>query len=76
VRSEEAIDISMIYEEGGTTADSGGQRAPVVRLFWEGWEETARTFEDQPDKISQEKLAKAGRALSMALMTLGREIQY
>jgi hypothetical protein len=28
------------------------------------------------DNISQEKLEKAGRALAMALMTLGREIKY
>jgi hypothetical protein len=76
LRSEEAIDISMIYEEGNSSTNSEGKQAPVVRLYWEGWEKNARTAEDTPDKISQEKLEKAGRALAMALMTLGREIQY
>lgn len=76
LRSEEAIDISMIYEEDSSSADSRGQQAPVVRLFWEGWEETARTADDIPESISQEKLEKAGRALAMALMALGREFEY
>lgn len=76
VRSEEAIDISMIYEEGGSSTNSEGQQAPVVRLFWEGWEETSRTPDDTLETVSKEKLEKAGRALAMALMTLGREIEY
>ncbi|UCC50389.1 MAG: ABC transporter permease subunit [Anaerolineaceae bacterium] len=76
LRSEEAIDISMIYEEGNSSTDSGGQQAPVVRLFWEGWEENARTAADVPQNISDENLQKAGRALAMALMALGREIDY
>jgi hypothetical protein len=76
LRSEEAIDISMIYEESSSSADSGGRQAPIVRLYWEGWEEIARTADDVPQIISQEKLEKAGRALAMALMILGREIKY
>ena len=76
LRSEEAIDISMIYEEGTSAGNSNGKQAPVVRLFWEGWQETARTPHDTLDNISQEKLEKAGRALAMALMALGREIEY
>ncbi len=76
LRSEEAIDISLIYEDVDATADSSGKQAPVVRLYWEGWDETSRLADDTPDKISSENLQKAGRALSMALMALGREIEY
>ncbi len=76
VRSEEAIDISLIYEEVDTATDSSGKQAPVVRLYWEGWEETSRLPEDTPEKISEENLEKAGRTLAMALMALGREIEY
>jgi hypothetical protein len=76
VRSEEAIDISLVYEEVDASADSSGKQAPVVRLFWEGWDETSRLSEDTPDKISQDNLEKAGRTLAMALMAIGREIEY
>ncbi|MFN2106904.1 MAG: ABC transporter permease subunit [Candidatus Promineifilaceae bacterium] len=76
LRSEEAIDISMIYEEGTGSGSSSGQQAPVVRLYWEGWRESARTADDTPENISRDKIEKAGRALAMALMELGREIQY
>ncbi len=76
LRSEEAIDISLIYEEVDATADSSGKQAPVVRLYWEGWDETSRLPEDTPEKISEENLQKAGRALAMALMALGREFEY
>ncbi len=76
VRSEEPIDMSLIYEEVSSGSDTGGKQAPVVRLFWEGWDETSRLPTDTPDQISEEKLEKAGRALAMALMALGREIEY
>jgi peptide/nickel transport system permease protein len=76
VRSEEAIDISLIYEEVNASADSSGKQAPVVRLYWEGWDETSRLPEDTLEQISEENLQKAGRTLAMALMALGREIEY
>ena len=76
LRTEEVIDISLIYDEVNPTQDSGGQEAPVVRLYWEGWEASSRSLDDTVDRISQDKLEKAGRALAMALMTLGREINY
>ena len=76
LRSEEEIDISLIYDEVNPAVDSSGKQAPVVRLYWEGWEESSRTAEDTVDRISEDKLQKAGRALAMALMALGREINY
>lgn len=74
--TEEEIDISLIYDDVNPTQDSSGKEAPVVRLFWEGWEENSRSFTDTVEKISEEKLEKTGRALAMALMALGREINY
>jgi hypothetical protein len=76
IRSEEPIDMRLIYEEVDSGTDSGGKQAPVVRLFWEGWDETSRLPTDMSERISEEKLEKAGRALAMALMALGREIEY
>lgn len=75
-RSGEPVDMSMIYEDSSPSAGLGGQQAPVARLYWEGWEESARTVADTLPSVSREKLEKAGRTLSMALMILGREIQY
>lgn len=76
LRSEEEIDISLIYDNVNPSQDSGGQEAPIVRLQWEGWQENARLVTDTAEKISDEKLGQVGRALSMALMALGREINY
>ena len=45
-------------------------------IRWEGWEETSLQPQDTVQSLSQEKLEKAGRVLTLALMTLGRELQY
>ena len=75
VRSDEAIDISVIYTDGSAPSQSG-QEAPVVRLFWEGWEEHSRLPSDSLENISAENLEEAGRALALSLMIMGRETQY
>ncbi len=74
VRADESIDIGIIYELG--TPFQSGQEAPELRLFWEGWQQTSHTSSDQLANISAANLEDAGRALSMALMILGRETQY
>jgi hypothetical protein len=73
-RGEQAIDISVIYEEG-SPFDSG-QDVPEVRLSWEGWSENARLPSDTLDNISADNLEDAGRTLALALMIMGRERQY
>ena len=73
-RSEEPIDISVIYLEG-SPFDSG-QVAPEVRLSWEGWGEYARTPADTIENISEENLQDAGRTLALSLMIIGRELDY
>jgi hypothetical protein len=75
LRSEEAIDISVIYTDGSASNQSG-QEAPVVRFFWEGWEEHSRLLSDTLENISADNLEEAGRALALSLMILGREAQY
>jgi peptide/nickel transport system permease protein len=73
-RSEEPIDISIIYREG--TAFDSGQVAPEVRLSWEGWQEYARLPDDTMANISADNLQDAGRTLALALMIMGREQDY
>ncbi len=73
-RAGEAVDISIIFEERDFR--EGGQEAPHIGLSWEGWEETSRQATDTLDAISDDKLERAGRALALALLILGRETQY
>jgi peptide/nickel transport system permease protein len=75
VRAEEVIDISVIYDD---TASFGevGEEAPTIWLSWEGWQEYSRTPMDSLEIISQDKLDQAGRALALALMIMGQEINY
>lgn len=75
IRAEEDIDIGLVYADTNT-GQANANAAPVVGLSWQGWESTSRTPEDRPETISAEILEKAGRALSLALMTLGDEEGY
>ncbi len=73
-RTGEAVDLSIVFED--RPLNEGGQDAPEVELNWQGWEKTSRLPSDTVDTISADKLEQAGRALSLALMILGRETQY
>ncbi|NIM92877.1 MAG: ABC transporter permease subunit [Anaerolineales bacterium] len=75
IRKDEDIDISIIYEDGGSFYEAG-QEAPVVQIFWEGWEDYSGMPSDTLEVVSEENLDKAGRAIAMALMILGRETEY
>jgi hypothetical protein len=68
------MDLSIVFEESSVNA--GGEEAPSISLVWEGWENTAGTQKDEIDLISQENLGASGRAISLALMILGRETDY
>lgn len=74
-RVNEAIDIGVIYAGGNPSLESG-QDAPIVRLYWEGWEEYSRLPIDRLENVSAYNLEEAGRALAMALMIMGRETEY
>ena len=71
---EDAVDMSVVF--AGKTARDSGQESPDISLSWQGWEKTSRTPSDTTDTISQTKIEKAGRALALALMILGRETNY
>jgi len=73
-RVEEAIDMSIIYTE--KSAYESAQEAPEISLSWMGWEETAHRPTDTLDAISTDRLEQAGRALTLALMIMGRGTRY
>ncbi len=75
IRNSENIDIGLIYDEGNTFLKAG-QDAPVVRLYWDGWEDTSQRPADTLDNISASNLEEAGRALALSLIILGRETDY
>ena len=69
------VDLSVLFTERSLRSGAG-QEAPQVGLHWSGWEETARTRADTLEVVTAENLQEAGRALSLALMIMGREVQY
>lgn len=74
VRVGSATDLSTIFE--ADTARGQTQSAPQIALHWEGWEATRRTSADTLEMVDAGKLEQAGKAITLALMTIGREIQY
>jgi hypothetical protein len=75
VRKDEGIDMNLIYNTSNPFLQ-GGVEAPVVRMFWDGWEEDSIMPTDTYQNIRVKNLTDAGKTLSMALMILGRETQY
>lgn len=75
VRASEAMDIGLIYDEKNLFQKSGLE-APTVSLSWQGWEEHARLPSDTLEHISMQSLKDSGETLALALMIMGREIQY
>lgn len=73
-RGGESVDLDILFEE--KSRYDSGQVAPQVGLRWDGWVASSRTPADDVDSIPEQKLQQAGRTLSLALMTLGRERQY
>lgn len=68
------VDMSVVFETGNVY--DSGEEAPRIGVTWEGWETTSRMESDSIDTISAETLEQSGRAVSLALMILGREINY
>ena len=68
------VDLYRIFSQGTTT--ESGEQAPRVTMSWEGWYETSYSAQDTLEHISSEDLAKAGRALTLTLMIVGRSNQY
>ena len=74
VRVGTPADLSAIFEAEPQRGQA--QSAPQVALHWEGWEETRRSRLDTVDLVEAETLEKAGKAITLALMTIGRETGY
>jgi hypothetical protein len=72
IRGGENVDMSVLFETG--SARDSCEEVPRIGVTWEGWEATSRMETDTIDTISAEKLEQSGRAVSLALMILGREI--
>jgi hypothetical protein len=74
-RANEGIDIGVIYDQSASFHE-GGQDAPVVRLYRDGWRQHAHLPADTIEVISVDSLTEAGRTLALSLMILGRETAY
>jgi hypothetical protein len=73
-RSDDAIDMSFVYEEDPFA--QGGREAPTVYLAWDGWQDESGRPTDDLSSLSVENLENSGKSLAMALMILGREVDY
>ncbi|MGB2896501.1 MAG: ABC transporter permease subunit [Anaerolineales bacterium] len=74
IRGGESVDMSVVFDTG--SAFDSGEEAPRIGITWEGWEATSRMEADSIDTITAEKLEQSGRVVSLALMIIGREIDY
>jgi hypothetical protein len=79
-RSEDDLDIGLLFSSTGVKrqlqASGATQRAPTIGLSWEDSHILTGTSQDTPESIELDKLQDAGQAISLALMTLGREKGY
>ena len=66
------IDLSLIFDPVGRTVAK--KDIPRIYIYWEDWEGVSRLPEDGIEAISPDHLERAGRAISLGLMTLGREV--
>jgi len=80
-KSDEDFDVDALF---ASETSSGGARAiidtpgnvPLISVRWEGAEEIAGRASDTLENIDPEVMQAAGEAISNALMTLGREMNY
>jgi hypothetical protein len=73
-KTGEQPELNRLFES--SSGGESGQSLPRLQVSWEGWEATSHMPTDDLDRISAEELQRAGRAVSLALMILGREINY
>ncbi|MFQ5578275.1 MAG: M28 family peptidase, partial [Anaerolineae bacterium] len=72
-RANEEFLLDVIFggSQGVVTED-----APNITLQWTGAEATFGTPADTPEAIDPAKLEQSGRLLSLALLIMGREVNY
>lgn len=73
-RVDEVVDLGDVFDNNPRRG--GGQDAPQIELSWQGWQSTGGTPADTPEAVSEDKLERAGKMLTLALMILGRETEY
>lgn len=74
VRVGSAADLSAIFEAESQRGQT--QAFPQVALHWDGWQQTRRSAKDTLDGVDGSTLEQAGQAITLALMTIGRETHY
>jgi len=79
-RVESVLDLEAIQGEAEGRFQPGEQRDDrkyvQARVSWQGGPPVWGTAQDNLERMSAESLNKAGRAISLALMVLGREWSY
>jgi len=73
-RRDDAVDFELVF--GERSSRQSGQDAPLIGLSWQGGADNAATAADGPETVSADKLEQAGQTLSLALMVMGRELEY
>ena len=73
-RAGEALDIGAFFT--GRSFWAGGEEAPNLGLSWAGYGATSHQPTDTVDAVSAETLERAGKSISLALMVMGRELNY
>jgi len=70
----EAIDLTRIFTPG--SALESGSEAPRIEVYREGWELTSHSAKDTLNDLAEEDFEQVGRAVSLMLMIVGRELDY
>ncbi|MBC8446506.1 MAG: M28 family peptidase, partial [Chloroflexi bacterium] len=70
-RGADRLDLEVVFDEG--SAFDSADEAPNITLSMVGWDEVSHRPTDTLENISAEQLEKAGEALALALMVMGRE---
>ncbi len=73
-RRDTALEVAVIYAGGG--AVHRGQVAPTAVVTSVGWQQVAGTPRDTADQIRLDALSAQGRAISIALQLISREVTY
>jgi ABC-type dipeptide/oligopeptide/nickel transport system permease component len=73
-RVDEVVNLAELFDNNPWRG--GGQDAPEIQLSWQGSTSTSGTPTDVVEAISADRLEQAGKAVSLALMILGRETEY
>ena len=72
-RANEEFALDIIF---GGTGNVATEDAPTITLRWTGAEAITGTPADAPEAVDPGKIERSGRVLSLALLIMGREVNY